>query len=211
MAYFLELRPTPQIFLERGTNMNLKELARHYKTSELLELVKSKQYQDQYEAIKYYPEDKIRKEIARQGYFPEDYLNDSSMDIRLVVLEEHEEYVPQLMATRKAWDSVLLTTYFKHHKNPNVEHLKAFQHRICRKHMREAYKLKIASNTQSTMLEQTMSRNQLYILGNPLWAKGYTIQQIECVLEYLTRLEVDTSEQELIDNAFLEADNYYAN
>ena len=77
--------------------------------------------------------------------------------------------------------------------------------------MREAYKLKIASNTQSTMLEQTMSRNQLYILGNPLWAKGYTIQQIECVLEYLTRLEVDTSEQELIDNAFLEADNYYAN
>lgn len=191
--------------------MNLKELARHYKTSELLELVKSKQYQDQYENIKYYPEEKIRKEIARQGYFPEEYLNDSSMDVRLVVLEEHEEYVPQLMATRKAWDSVLITTYFKHHKNPNVEHLKAFQHRICRKHMREAYKLKIASNTQSTMLEQTMSRNQLYILGNPLWAKGYTIQQIECVLEYLTRLEVDTSEQELIDTAFLEADNYYAN
>lgn len=191
--------------------MNLKELARHYKTSELLELVKSKQYQDQYEAIKYYPEDKIRKEIARQGYFPEDYLNDSSMNIRLVVLEEHEEYVPQLMATRKAWDSVLLTNYFKHHKNPNVEHLKAFQHRICRKHMREAYKLKIASNTQPTMLEQTMSRNQSYILGNPLWAKEYTIQQIECVLEYLTRLEIDTSEQELIDNAFLEADNYYAN
>ena len=77
--------------------MNLKELARHNKTSELLELVESKQYQDQYEAIKYYSEDKIRKEIARQGYFPEDYLNDSSMDIRLVVLEEHEEYVPQLM------------------------------------------------------------------------------------------------------------------
>ena len=56
-----------------------------------------------------------------------------------------------------------------------------------------------------------MSRNQLYILGNPLWANGYTIQQIERVLEYLTRLDVDTSEQELIDNAFLEADNYYAN
>ena len=211
MAYFLELRPTPQIFLERGTNMNLKELARHYKTSELLELVKSKQYQDQYEAIKYYPEDKIRKEIARQGYFPEDYLKDSSMDIRLVVLEEHEEYVPQLMASRKLWDSALLTTYFKHHKNPNVEHLKAFQLRICHERMREAYKLKIASITQPTIIEQTMSRNQLYILGNPLWANGYTIQQIERVLEYLTRLDVDTSEQELIDNAFLEADNYYAN
>ena len=188
--------------------MNLKKIANQYKTNELLELVKSEQYQDQYETIKDYPEDIIRKEIARQGYFPEEYLNDVSMDIRLVVLEEHEEYVPQLMKTRKLRDISLLTTYFKHHKNPNVEHLKAFQLRICHERMRDAYKLKIASSKPPTTLEQTMSRNQLYIMGNPIWARGYTIQQIERVLTYLTSRDEDAIEQ-LLDAAFLEADNYY--
>lgn len=205
---FLGLRPTPQtIFGNEVTNMNLKEIANKYKTSELLELVKSEQYQDQYETIKYYPEDKIRKEIARQGYFPEEYLNDVSMDIRLVALEAHEEYVPKLMQTRKIRDTALLINYFKHHRNPNIEHLRAFIPRICHERIREAYALKIASSEHVTIIEQTMSRTKLYHMNNPKWAKGYTIQQIERVLEYVTSDEI---EQERLDNIFFKVDHYYA-
>lgn len=76
-------------------------------------------------------------------------------------------------------------------KNPTIKQLKAlrwspFYYRQS-KHLKQAISLKLkCQKLDVTMLNATMSSQQLYLTNNPLWARGYSIREIEVVLTLQT-------------------------
>lgn len=76
-------------------------------------------------------------------------------------------------------------------KNSTIKQLKAlrwspFYYRQS-KHLKQAISLKLkCQKLDVTMLNATMSSQQLYLTNNPLWARGYSIREIEVVLTLQT-------------------------
>lgn len=76
-------------------------------------------------------------------------------------------------------------------KNPTIKQLKAlrwspFYYRQS-KHLKQAISLKLkCQKLDVTMLNATMSSQQLYLTNNSLWARGYSIREIEVVLTLQT-------------------------
>ena len=81
---------------------------------------------------------------------------------------------------------------YAYKKEPNIEMLKKAleneQWLITNRETKlEAIRLKYqAMTTVPTIIEKTMSPEQLYNVGSPLWAREHTIYQLFCYMRYST-------------------------
>lgn len=136
----------------------------------------------------------VKCELAKHGYFPEYFLNDNTPFVTTYALKAYPEYLPDLIESTKSEhihavhnilidkqdvteDELLTHIYILNSQMQNdPQDYSGFSQIDCRAEMR----MKIAAEkTTLTVIEKTMSREQLYDARNIAWAKGLTVREID--------------------------------
>lgn len=150
-------------------------------------LIENEYAEKHYEQWKDHPDMEIRYMLAAKGLFPEHFINDVEPDVKFETICQHPELIPkfpQVLDNIEYLPSVVNAVYKWMDFKPQIEQLvynKAIEYKL-----KDIFELELklkAENQQPTSLEKTMSLQQLYDSGNPLWAKNYTPQQIATLLE----------------------------
>lgn len=126
----------------------------------------------------------VRRALARIGYKPEILINDNDIDVRRTVVMQHPEMFRQLLGRPE--DVQLVNSILDQQTDIPKDILE--QHiQDMRKYAETApicdleAKLE-ALNYEPSAIELTMSPQQLYEIGSPLWALGLTLRKVFNVL-----------------------------
>lgn len=136
----------------------------------------------------------VKWELAKHGYFPEYFLNSNVPGVATYALKAHPEYLPELIESTKSEhihavhnilidkqdpteDELLTHIYILNDQMQNdSQDYSGFSQIDSRAEMR----MKIAAEkTTLTVIEKTMSREQLYDARNIAWVKGLTVREID--------------------------------
>lgn len=136
----------------------------------------------------------VKWELAKNGYFPEYFLNSNVPGVATYALKAHPEYLPELIKSTNdqhifavnvtlidkpdvTEDELLTHIYILNDKLWNdPQDYGGFSQIDLRAEMR----MKIAAEKVIlNNLEKTMSREQLYDARNIAWAKGLTVREID--------------------------------
>lgn len=185
-------------FLENGTaafreeiarrGLYVEELVEKNEPTVLVSLIRHRHAQQYYEEWKTYPDKRVREELARQGHFPDEMLQDSSGDVRAAVLTAYPEKMRMVLGKSESeWYAARRVV--TRNVNVTVDDIDVFlaapKPKLGSYDYKEAYQEKRASllHPEATVLEKTMRTYDLYKMGNPLWAKNLTIAQIATMYE----------------------------
>lgn len=131
----------------------------------------------------------VREALVRKGYDVGYFLNDDSESVRFTICAHHPEYIPQLItqspgdynnafiSLQDSVDKSLLELIIKHYDHQHTDINPIYEY--------ESYKIVYDSMVKEpTTMEQTMTRKQLFIMGNPLWAQGLTKRAVSGIRFY---------------------------
>ena len=145
-----------------------------------------------YEMWKLHSDPSIRVALAKNGHFSKFFIKDLNPEVRAAVLDAKPEYIPQLMKrTKLEWERCYNILINQTH--PDVDVLQQFTH-YKRKSPpnKELFETKIKSMMmQSDEVEQNMSPYDLYMNGNPLWARNVSIKQMDQINRLYQTIEKD--------------------
>lgn len=141
----------------------------------------AEQYYNQW---KNHPAHNVRYTLALQGYYPEHFIQDLEADIRGVVTINNPHFIPQVINEPQMLDDIIIAINQWKELDTEIGRLvynKAKE--ACEEELDGLeYKLKAMSH-QPSIIEKTMSRQQLYTSGSPLWARDYTVSQLQWLLK----------------------------
>ena len=158
----------------------VEELARMEEVPVVCSLITYGYATEYYERWSKHTSPDIRLALSENGYFPEKFLRDRDRLVRAAVLEKHPEYAFQLMSgtnyERDQAEGVI-------HKMADItlEQMETYVRKIGGLDLRgEHYRLKLESLRKvPTPMEATMTPQALHTIGNSLWARGYSLKQLE--------------------------------
>lgn len=181
--------------------------------TEICEAIKNGEQVEKYEEWRHSYHKKIRQALAKAGYWPEQFIDDEEPIVRVAVLQKHPQYVHILLG-QPFTDSYVVGVAYKQ-ETPNIEILKA----ISEHHKKEAksdepniFDLKIkALETEPTALTLSMTTQQLFESGSPIWAKRLPLQSIDYLLSAVKQAENQGLEKEFISqfHYFFESEHFY--
>lgn len=135
-----------------------------------------------------HPHEDVREALAKAGYFPETYIHDKDKDVRVAVLEKHPEYVSHLLKTYDNYKAV--HEYIIRLDTPDTTMLKTFieapKPEYCDDGLGDVlyYQLQ-ALTADATPIVKTMTRKQLFEIGNPLWVNGINAYFIRFIISLI--------------------------
>lgn len=160
----------------------------------ILGFIKDKVHTDRYEEWKNHPLVAIRQELARAGYFEDDYFDDSDESVREIVIQNNVRkaltrmrsdndlaFIKNQLFNIVEFDIDVLSTYI----NKEKQYAKKYQYDFNDSVNNIAFQLKLdAINHIPTTIEKTMSPYQLYASGSPLWTSELTAEEADAVLKH---------------------------
>lgn len=123
---------------------------------------------------------KVRKELAKKGYFPEVFSRDNDSDVRSAVFFAYPRLAKDALSNyptyAKMWENI------KFEREIPVELLEIFLHTPIPQERDDIYLSYVQRKYEGmkatpTSLEATMSFKQLFSADNPLWAKNLTVDE----------------------------------
>lgn len=154
----------------------------------ILGFIKDKVHVDRYEEWKDHPLVDIRKELARAGYFQDDFINDPNIKVREAVIEN--DMHQGLKRLHDKDDRQNIKHILLHSMNPDVDLLSAYIDATAKyqnsihDYPEPALELKLKGMRYiPTTIEKTMSPYQLYASNSPLWAIELDTLSIESFLD----------------------------
>ncbi len=142
---------------------------------------------DRYDEWKDHPNKYIRRVLAKAGYFPDYFINDKATTVREAVIEN--DMRQGLKRLHNAEDRKTIRSVLEDSSNPNINVLSAYIDAAAKYRSKihdypnPALKLKLEGMRYiPTIIEKTMSEEQLFEIGCPLWTKAYTPNQIFYVI-----------------------------
>lgn len=128
----------------------------------------------------------VRRALARIGYKPEILINDENENVRLTVVMHHPEMFRQLLGRP---DDVELVNKMLDQKVDIPKDILEQHLSDMRKYADTAPTCDLeakleALNYEPSAIELTMSPQQLYEIGSPLWARGLKLRTVFNVLTY---------------------------
>lgn len=140
-----------------------------------------------YEKWKDHPDMEIRYLLAESGHFPEHFINDEEPDIKLATVNRYPELIPkfpQALDNSEYLSTILDGVYKWTEFDPEIGQM-VYNKAIERNYTGlEPLELKLKAMSQAlTPLEKTMTNQQLYDSGSPLWAHNYTPHQIQTLYD----------------------------
>lgn len=164
----------------------------------LVTLIRHNYATEHYEKWKKHKDKRVRQELARRGFWPEVFIKDENNDVRAMTVAVHPELIMRVRNSGVEWANVKYIV--ETDPNVTVEALDFFlslphhgghQWKINKDFTNEVYDLKRrAIQTQASALEATMKVSDLYKVGNPLWARGLTIEQIRNLLSARNKAQI---------------------
>lgn len=187
----------------------------------ILGFIKDKVHIDRYEEWKKHPLVAIRQELARAGYFEDDYFDDSDESVREIVIQNNVRkaltrmrsnndlaFIKNQLFNIVEFDIDVLSTYI----NKEKQYAKKYQYDFNDSVNNIAFQLKLdAINHISTTIEKTMNEVQLFDVHCPLWVKPYTPNQISKILwayKYVTKQGYTNFTQVLFETFHKKEHNY---
>lgn len=187
----------------------------------ILGSIKDKVHTDRYEEWKNHPLVAIRQELARAGYFEDDYFDDSDESVREIVIQNNVRkaltrmrsdndlaFIKNQLFNIIEFDIDVLSTYI----NKEKQYAKKYQYDFNDSVNNIAFQLKLdAINHIPTTIEKTMNEVQLFDVHCPLWVKPYTPNQISKILwayKYVTKQGYTNFTQVLFETFHKKEHNY---
>ena len=172
-------------------------------TEVLMTLIINGYAKDYYPQLAYHEDVDIRYTLAEKGYELDILSHDDDPDILTLVLIADDSYLPEYLTRNdmlnKEWYAVRDYLYQK--RNPNIHHLKMFLDTPSSvddyDDIESALSYKYDAMIQQTStIEKTMSFEQIYAKGGPLWAKELTASEIRIVF-YIEKEYPDVPREKL--------------
>lgn len=154
----------------------------------ILGFIKDKIHIDRYEEWKDHPLVDIRKELARAGYFQDEYFDDPDESVRAIVIQNNVHkaltrirndndlrIIKDQLFHLIEFDANVLSAYIDAERQHAKKHKYNFNNSV----NNIAFQLKLdAINHTPTTIEKTMNEIQLFDTNCPLWVTPYTPNQI---------------------------------
>lgn len=146
--------------------------------------IENRTHREKYDEWLNHYHSEVRRALARIDYKPEILINDDDIDVRRTVVMQHPEMFRQLLG--RPGDVQLVNAILDQQTDIPKDILE--QHiQDMRKYADTAptYDLEAkleALNYEPSAIELTMSPQQLYEIGSPLWARGLTLRKVFNVL-----------------------------
>lgn len=146
----------------------------------IIEAIRAGLMEERYEQWSTHNARRVRKELAKRGYFPEVFTHDEDPYVRSAVFFAHphlaEELLSDALTYLRTWETI------KFSRQISAEAFKAFLDtpihpnvdNVYLSYVRRKYE---AMTATPTPLEATMSFKQLFLANNPRWAKDLTVSE----------------------------------
>ena len=187
----------------------------------ILGFIKDGVHTDRYEEWKNHSNVTIRQELARAGYFEDHYFDDPDESVREIVIQNNVRKAltrirsdNDLMRIKWSLETIVkpdvdvLSTYIDKQKQQN----RKYRYDDNDDYHLQASQLKLDSLSHiPTVIEKTMNEVQLFESGCPLWAKSYTLRQIDKILLANKRVKNRgyTNFTQILFEAFHEKENAF--
>ena len=137
-----------------------------------------------YEQWKHHPSQNVRYTLALQGYYPEHFIHDPDYEIKGVVTINNPHFIPQVINEPQMLDDIIIAINRWKEFDPEIGRLVYNKAKEAGEEELDGLEYKLeAMSHQPSIIEKTMSRQQLYTSGSPLWARDYTVSQLQWLLK----------------------------
>lgn len=146
----------------------------------IVEAIRAGLMEERYEQWSTHNMHRVRKELAKRGYFPEVFIHDEDPYVRSAVFFAYpqlaEELLTDALTYLRTWENI------KFSRRISAEAFKAFLDtpihpnvdNVYLSYVRRKYE---AMTATPTSLEATMSFKQLFSADNPRWTKDLTVDE----------------------------------
>lgn len=158
----------------------VKEALAYNEELPIIEAIRANLMEERYEQWSTHNMHRVRKELAKRGYFPEVFINDKDPYVRSAVFFAYPHLAKELLSDAltylRTWERIkfarrISTEAFKAFLDtpihPNVDN-------VYLSYVRRKYE---AMTATPTSLEATMSFKQLFSADNPRWTKDLTVDE----------------------------------
>lgn len=115
------------VFMELARNgLFVDELMKLGDETIIAELIYNRYGKEYYDELKTHKSDKIRFELARNGYYPDTFIHDNNEDIQAAVVCSHPSFVHMVMNKEGATIYNALVLAIGDELHPNIDDLEAF-------------------------------------------------------------------------------------
>ena len=155
-------------------------LIKYDKVDALIHMIRCEKGQQYYEKLKNHKIYGVRVALAKKGYFPDEFIQDTNDYVKVAVIKKHPEYLDHVLHLQDFGSTI--TTAVIEYENIKYETLQTYKKNFVTKHFLPAYvnalDLKLAGLKGQTALAKTMTVEQLFTIGNPAWTRPYSLNQI---------------------------------
>lgn len=164
--------------VKRGIQVH--EALAHNEELPIIEAIRADLMEERYEQWSTHNARRVRKELAKRGYFPEVFIHDEDPNVRSAVFFAYphlaEELLSDALTYLRTWETI------KFSRQISAEAFKAFLDtpihpsvdNVYLSYVRRKYE---AMTATPTPLEATISIKQLFSANNPLWTKDLTVNE----------------------------------
>lgn len=158
----------------------VREVLEYNEELPIIEAIRANLMEERYEQWSTHNAHRVRRELAKRGYFPEVFVHDRYPGVRSAVFFKYPQFAKNTLSDAltylNAWNDIkfsrqvsaeMLETFLDVPIHPNVDN-------VYLSYVRRKYE---AMTTTTTSLEATMSFKQLFSTNNSLWAKSLTVDE----------------------------------
>lgn len=146
----------------------------------IIEAIRANLMEERYEQWSTHNMHRVRKELAKKGYFPEVFIHDKEPSVRSAVFFAHPQFAKDALSNTLTYLNVWNGIKFS--RQISEEALETFLglpipqslDNVYLSYVRRKYE---AMTVTPTLLEATMSFEQLFLANNPLWTKELTVDE----------------------------------
>lgn len=174
----------------------------------IIKAIKNGEQKDKWDQWLHHESSEVREALLDANYKIEHFVTDDNDVIRYLLMDKAHHLIPEIV-DHNPIDLFIATNILSADPNVEKELLKYIRNSsaICEyPHLGSAIDLKIQSmEITPTLIESTMSNSNLFALGNALWAKSYSAEQIRTIQSHCREAEKIDAENLFLD----EFDNIY--
>lgn len=174
----------------------------------IIKAIENGDYKDKWDQWLNHESSEVREALLDANYKIEHFVDDENEVIRYLLMEKAHYLIPEII-DHNPIDLFVAANILCADPNVEKELLKYIRNSsaICEyQHLGSAIDLKIQSMEKTpTLIESTMNNGDLFALGNTLWAKSYSAEQIRTIQSHYREAEKIGAEKLFLD----EFDNIY--
>lgn len=168
----------------------LDALIKYDAVEALIHMIRNEKGKKYYEQLKNHKIYGVRVALAKNGYFPDEFIHDKNDYVKIAVVEKHPEHLDHVLHLHDFENTI--TRVVCEYENINYETLKTYKNKYDAKRLLPEYEtaldLKLAGLKDQTALTKTMTIEQLFTVDNPAWTRPYSIYQIVRLNELAEKL-----------------------